>query len=223
MRIAVCLLAASLCLCYAGDKKTPLNDAGNDNVDIHATLLDGEQIKKAVGVDLPDNIRVVAVQVSPKTDTPLAISADDFIMLSHRDGQRATCYTGSQIAGNSALVVKTMADGSQQTHQRIGLGPFGVGGGQRQPKTTEVKEEKADTEQKSDTATDSDAPKPAENPLVTTLDQKRLPDKTTTDPLSGLMYFQIDGKQKTKDLELIYKGPAGRLVIAFPDDHEKKK
>jgi hypothetical protein len=42
-----------------------------------------------------------------------------------------------------------------------------------------------------------------------------LPEKETTEALSGLLYFQMVGKLKPKDLELHYKGPGGRLALRF--------
>ena len=42
-----------------------------------------------------------------------------------------------------------------------------------------------------------------------------LPDKESLQPVSGLLYFPLDGKVKIKDLEMFYKGPAGKLSIEF--------
>ena len=47
------------------------------------------------------------------------------------------------------------------------------------------------------------------------LKTKILEEKKTTEPLSGLLYFSLEGKHKPKDLTLQYNGPAGRLVLAF--------
>ena len=51
--------------------------------------------------------------------------------------------------------------------------------------------------------------------LLDALKAKILPDKETSEPVEGLLYFPIDGKIKPKDLAVLYKGPAGRLVIEF--------
>ncbi len=53
------------------------------------------------------------------------------------------------------------------------------------------------------------------NPLLAVLTAKILPEKEITDTISGLLYFQIVGKVKPKDLELRYKGPAGALAPAL--------
>jgi hypothetical protein len=62
----------------------------------------------------------------------------------------------------------------------------------------------------------SSAPgKTKENPLLAVLQEKVLAEKEITEPLSGLLYFLLEGKHKSKDLELLYKGPAGRLPLRF--------
>jgi hypothetical protein len=44
---------------------------------------------------------------------------------------------------------------------------------------------------------------------------KILPDKETKTPIEGLLYFSISGKLKPKDVALVYKGDAGKLVMEF--------
>ena len=53
------------------------------------------------------------------------------------------------------------------------------------------------------------------NPLLAVLKDKILPEKEITEPISGLLYFQMIGKLKPKDLELHYKGPGGQLGLRF--------
>ena len=59
--------------------------------------------------------------------------------------------------------------------------------------------------------------KDAEDPLLATLKAKVLPETSASKPVSGLLYFLMEGKHKTKQLEVIYKGPAGRLSLRFKD------
>ena len=54
-----------------------------------------------------------------------------------------------------------------------------------------------------------------ESPLLIALKEKQLKGGEIKDWESGLLYFPLEGKQKLKDLVLIYKSPAGRLVLAF--------
>ena len=54
-----------------------------------------------------------------------------------------------------------------------------------------------------------------ENPLLGVLTEKVLPEKEANGPVSGLLYFFLDGKHKPKDLELNYRGAAGKLSLRF--------
>ncbi|MEN6533450.1 MAG: hypothetical protein ABFD89_07295, partial [Bryobacteraceae bacterium] len=54
-----------------------------------------------------------------------------------------------------------------------------------------------------------------EDPLLATLKARVLKLKETKEPVSGLLYFLMEGKHKTKQLELLYKGPAGKLSVRF--------
>ena len=57
--------------------------------------------------------------------------------------------------------------------------------------------------------------KQKENPLLAILKEKILPEKEIAEPLTGQLYFLMEGKQKVKDLELFYKTEAGRISIRF--------
>jgi hypothetical protein len=65
------------------------------------------------------------------------------------------------------------------------------------------------------TVTAQSGAKDKENPVLAVLKQKVLPEKETSEPLAGLLYFSLEGKQKPKDLELQYNGPAGKLSLQF--------
>jgi hypothetical protein len=54
-----------------------------------------------------------------------------------------------------------------------------------------------------------------ENPLLAALNAKILPEKEITETTSGLLFFQMVGKLKPKDLELHYKGPSGKMALRF--------
>jgi hypothetical protein len=54
-----------------------------------------------------------------------------------------------------------------------------------------------------------------ESPALGALTAKILPDKETKTPMEGLLYFSISGKLKPKDVALVYKGDAGKLVMEF--------
>ena len=69
------------------------------------------------------------------------------------------------------------------------------------------------TQQAKVTVQESD--KKEDTPLLKVLKEKVLPEEEITDPIEGLLYFQIDGKVKAKDLELYYKTPGGKLAMRF--------
>lgn len=190
-------------LLFASDKKLPIEKNSNELVEISATaILDKDQIRQELGSDFGGDIVLVRVTVRPVSDKPIRVSLDDFLLVSARDGQREGPYTPSQIAGTDVLVV-TRQERKQKSGFGVDLGGImgGTGPGGADNTKTETKAEKGD----------SDKP----NPLLATLRDKVLPEKEITDSLSGFLYFQVVGKVKPKDLELHYKGPAGRLALRF--------
>jgi hypothetical protein len=212
MRFSIlCIGLLPLAAVQAADKKLPIETTSNELVEITATpLLDRDQIHQELGADPGAGIVVVRVQIRPVSDKPVKIDHDDFLLFSEKDGQRSQPYEPSQIAGNSSLIVTpTGARGGLGAQPSTGiwggLGPFGGGGsaGSAGPSApTEAKVESASTEATT-------------NPLLAILKAKILPEKETTETVTGLLYFQIDGKVKTKDLEMRYKTPAGKLSIRF--------
>jgi hypothetical protein len=54
-----------------------------------------------------------------------------------------------------------------------------------------------------------------EDPLLPVLKAKVLPEKKSAEPVSGLLYFSLEGKYKPKDLVLQYQTPAGVLSLDF--------
>ena len=211
---------ALLGLAYAGpDKKLPIEQTSNELIDISASaLVEKDQIRQELGSDLGGDIVVVRITVRSVSDKPIQISLDDFILVSGKDGQRSQPYAPSQIAGNSTLVVTPQGNrgglGSNNTGPIWGGIPGTSGRPSRLPGSggavgssssgTEGVESKVETG-KSDQA----------NPLLAVLKDKVLKEKEITDSTSGLLYFQMVGKLKPKDLELHYKGPAGKLALRF--------
>ena len=221
MRYTLFLLLIAAFVCSAGDKKSrPTGEAGNDNVDIYATpLLDKDQIKEAIGAELPAGIIAIRMKIVPKGDDPLSVSRDDFQIISHKDGQRSGPFVPSQIAGSSTMVISTVTQGNG-TYAGNPNGPVwgGIPGTMGRPRQMPGDGGAIGsggggvTEAQAKTTTD---PKQKDNPLLGILDQKMLADKETKEPLTGYLYFPLEGKQKLKDIELIYKGPAGRLIVPF--------
>jgi hypothetical protein len=199
----------------AGDKKPLPGQAGNDDVELTASVIvDQAAEKQALGADLGPGYVLVRMKVTPKTDKPLRISPDDFTIISSKDGQKSEALSPGQIAGRGVLVLKPAADqpGGEGTETNgpvwggVGIGRI-PGPGKRAGNTKGADggvEAKTDNESKG-----------KENPLLDTLKAKELPDKETLEPQEGLLYFPIEGKIKPKDLRVLYKGQAGHLVVEF--------
>ena len=56
---------------------------------------------------------------------------------------------------------------------------------------------------------------PGNPKLLEALKARQLPDKETSEPLEGLLYFRLSGKHKLKDMAVLYRGPAGKLNLDF--------
>jgi len=207
---------------FASDQRYPIGRSSDDQVEISANLLiEKDEIQKAIGPkvpgsDLGGNIIVVQVTVRPLGDDPVKIWLDDFTLLSDKDGQRSAPFEASQIAGAGAIVVKNAP--TAKTSTMTGVGPImGMPTGGPSMGNGASAAPAADIEMK-------DSDDTTESPLLLALRQKALPEKTVTEPVTGLLYFQIDGKVKPKNLELFYKTKSGKLGMRFvPEKGEKVK
>lgn len=196
-------LVAVSTLFASADKTLPIEKTSDDFVEIAATILPKEDIAKQFGSDLGGNIVVLRVTVRPVSDKPVKIDYDDFSLFDTYVGDRSQPYEASQIAGQGALEI-TAADGSHKSGIGFGMGPM-MGGA-----TPDYNPTLSNSRVKSG----SDA---KHNPLEDTLKKYALPETSVTDPVTGLLYFQMDGKKiKPKNLELSYKSQSGRLALRFP-------
>jgi hypothetical protein len=209
--LAVILAAAPT---FGKTKKviSPETSAGNEEIDLVTTIfLTQEEATQKLGMDPGPDIAILQVRVIPKTDKPVQVAADDFILLAHNDGERSKPFTPSEIAGQGALIVTKNTDQKQTKDKKTtsmgGLGGImmGGGGGNSSPGnpvpvtlSTKVDEKKEGN------------PK-----LLAALKEKQLPDKETNEPLEGLLYFRLSGKHKLKDMAVLYRGPAGKLDLEF--------
>ena len=195
-------IAAGL-ICLAGERKQLPGQAGNDDIDLEGSIIMGrEEITSAVGSDIGEGYILVKMKAMPKTDKPIRVGPDDFTMISHKDGQRSTALSPSEIAGKGALVVKR----GNSDDRKSGWSAMGAGGGLGSSPGT-VQRDVIKGTQIDDNA--------KETPALAALAGKILPDKETKTPVEGLLYFSITGKVKPKDLAIVYKGAAGKLVMEF--------
>lgn len=215
MRRAVGTLALGLAVSAAD--KIPVGRAANDAVEIEASAYcDRASVKRAVGAEVPDNIAVVAVRIAPKNNRTLSLSRDDFILRSDKDGQRSQPFAPSQIAGSAVLVISQRGGGGGVMSEEQGPIIGGWPGGGRPRRLGGEGGALGNVGEAGAQATVHSG-KDKEDPLLAVLEEKVLPEKEITGPLSGLLYFPLEGKHKPKQLELIYQGSAGRLSVRFKD------
>jgi hypothetical protein len=199
------LFCLSVTILSAADKKLPIDETSNDLLDISVSApLDKDQIKQELGSDLGDDIVAIRLTARPVSDKPVQLSLDDFLLISTKDGQRSEPYAPGQLAGSDSLSVTNGRSGlgDHRARPSIGFGGFGIGGGGSStapPPDVKVKESHDEKE----------------NPLLAALNAKMLPEKEITEATSGLLFFQLVGKVKAKDLELRYKGPSGKMALRF--------
>lgn len=204
----LCLVFFSSCMAIfaAADKKLPVEETSNQFLDISAAPpLTKDEVKQELGSDLADDIIVVRVTARPLTDKPVQLSLDDFLLISSKDGQRSEPFAPGQLAGSESLAV--VGEGGRKGlgdhHPSVMAGGLGIGASSPYtagpPPNTKMQESR-------------DA---KENPLLAAIRAKILPEKQITDPVTGLLFFQIDGKVKNKDLELHYKGAGGTMALRF--------
>ncbi len=211
----VFLLSLLAMAALAADKKVigPAEASGDDFAFSATAIMDRAEIQQALGADLGDGFVVLRLKATPKGDKPLRISPDDFTLLSRKDGEKCPALSASQIAGRGSITVKAAKDQPNSWGNPVANGPIWGGIG------TQINRPKASA--KDDSAKDKkdDAPVAASGPdqsdLLTALKAKSIPDDEIKQPVEGLLYFRMDGKNKLKDLTVLYKGAGGRLVADF--------
>ncbi|MGA2136608.1 MAG: hypothetical protein ABSH50_30325 [Bryobacteraceae bacterium] len=223
MRVRIIGIAMALACAVAArnkDNGTPAETRGeNESVVITATVYaKPEAVKEVLGSDLDGHYIVVSVEVAPRFGKQVAVSPDDFILKTDKDGEKTTPFAPSQIAGRGAMVVRTTGgDGSTPLHDNSGpiwggypgsagpptrIGGNGVGSAGA-PDAAEAKTKTGAHDK--------------ENPIMGTLRQKELPTTNTDKPVSGLLYFPME-KQKVKDLELRYDMTGDKIVMRFKQE-----
>jgi hypothetical protein len=189
---------------------TPTVKTGNADVELTATLyVDKPSIEKLLGSDLGGYYVVIDVRLAPKNDGKVKVFRDDFQLRTDRDGERSKPFAASQIAGRGALVVSRTYEGGGVAAENGGpvfgggIGGMGVGGIGNSGSTI------------SNTAKVDSGAKNKENPLLGVLKERILAEKEVNEPVSGLLIFPMEPKQKIKDLELTYSGPGSKLLLRF--------
>jgi len=201
------LFSAAISMCAAKKVISPNTSAGNDQIDVIATIsLAEDEVTQKLGADPGKGVVLLQVRVVPKTDTPVQISPDDFILLAHDDGERSKPFDPGEIAGSGALVVSNAS--TAKSKSTSGFGGFGgmIGGGSgSSPGNSKPVSLNSKMDEK----------KPGNEKLLEALKAKQLPTKESVAPVEGFLYFPLDGKHKLKNLAVLYRGPAGKLDLEF--------
>ncbi len=194
-------------MCAAKKVISPNTSASNDQIDVIATIsLAEDEVTQKLGADPGKGIVLLQVRVVPKTDTPVQISPDDFILLAHDDGERSKPFEPSEIAGSGALVVSNTS--TAKAKSTSGFGGFGgmiSGGSGSSPGNSRPVVLSSKVDEK----------KQGNQTLLEALKAKQLPAKESIAPVEGYLYFPLDGKHKLKNLAVLYRGPAGKLDLEF--------
>jgi hypothetical protein len=213
-------LVLSTCLalaCFGADRKPLPNQAGNDDIDVFATvLLDHAEIDQAVGADIPDGFAAVRIRVVPKADQVLIIGPNDFTLVSRKDGERSPALDPAQITGKAGLIIKAAAE---QPSRMSTVSNGTIWGGVRPTRSAPSERDRDSDKKETEIAPQPEGGArentPEANPLLAALKAKGIPEDESKKPLEGLLYFPVQGKLKPKDLSMIYKSPNGRMVIDF--------
>jgi hypothetical protein len=212
----------------------PITGKGEDRkVAIEAVAyLDRDAMRAAVGIDPGENVVVVKVTLTPARDEPLRLNCDDFLLRSDRSGQSSRPLEAAQLAGTSVMVVKSEGGGQgvgTAEQRRVPWGttyPGGMPTG-RVPSTLPTNQGPAVGNTTADTSTASatveEKKKAGPNPLLDALQAHILTEGEFDKPVTGLLYFQMDGKIRPKDLELVYRRAPPRVSLRFVAPNTKKK
>jgi hypothetical protein len=205
-------------LCAVAEDKSLPNQAGNSKLSLNGTAItERTAITDLMGIDLGEGFIVVKIRAVPQTLQALRVSMDDFTLVSRKNGEKSGAMSPTAIAGSTAMII-----GDVRSQSGLGIGarnspntmpppvmgaPVGMpsnGGGIGN--TGSVQEGTVDARMERRTK---------EDPRLAFLEAKVFQDVESKEPVEGLLYFNLNGKLKPKDLGLIYAGPAGRLVIDF--------
>ena len=217
------LLALSSVLLFADKKpeepKVSSSRGASDRAEILATVhANPEAVKRVLGSDMKGYIMVVEVEIKPRTEDGFKIDRDDFELLTTDDGQKSKPYSPGQLVGKGHLVIKSVA-GPSSGIQGQNNGPIWGGLGGTRPTMGPGNGSMVGNAKTSgpvvNQTSEGEPSKGPDDPMKTVLEEKELPQKELTAPLKGLLYFPIEGKHKTKNIILLYRGTAGRIDVEF--------
>ncbi len=213
----------------------PITGAASDGkVSIEAiAYLDHGEMTKVLGYDPGPGFLIVQVKFTPAAGEKIQLDLDDFLLRSDRSGEKSRPLEAAQIAGTSVMVVSSQggSQGTPTTEQR--RVPYGVPGGipggtnpdgspQGMPMPNQSPNAGSATADTSDAVASIEERGKKNTPLLNALKEKILPAGEIDKEVSGLLYFQIEGRQRPKDIELIYRKAPPRVSVRFIDPNKKK-
>jgi hypothetical protein len=187
---------------------SPTQSASSDDADLGVVItLAQPEVAQKIGADPGPGIVLVEVHFTNRTDHPIQVGPDDFILLAHDDGERNHPFSPAEIAGKGALVLHstTTANSATGTTTTVGLGGIFTGGSGAGNHSTASKGVDSQMDDK----------KAGNDALLAALKAKQLADSDVKDTADGFLYFSLNGKHKLKDLALLYRGRAGKITIEF--------
>ena len=183
-RTAVALVLAAMA---ASAANPPTGHAADDTVEVNALFLDAAAVQQATGSDFKSTYTVIEVTVIPKSDKPFEVQPDDFLLRIGSDSESSGPMAASQVYGaGGGLVLHSAQETIGISRTDPGYNSISV---MRDSSTASADQIKA-------------------------LQSKMLPAKTTSSPVTGLLFFPI-AKKKPRDLDLVYATPVGKLHISF--------
>lgn len=203
------LCAVSLAAKDNKDKKA-YNQISADTVSLSGkAYLDSGGVKQLLGNDLGGHYIVIQMTVTPKGDKPLNVQLNDFQLFCEGDGDRTQPQLPAEITAADSLVLKQGQSGIGSLGEQTGVMWSGVGFGGGGKKKKDKDDDSTPSAKMTKTTKDEG--------LKTVLTEKALPEKETTQPVSGLLYFPME-KKKLKDLVLFYTTPTGKLRLYFKQE-----
>jgi hypothetical protein len=219
MKCIVLFLAVGLA--YAGKEEPRVSTAkgASDRMEIVATVhANQEAVKQLLGDEMNGYIMVVEVAIKPRVEDGLKIDRDDFQLLMTDDGQKTRPFAPAELTGSGGLVIKSRPGPSSGVMGQNNGPVWGGVGGNRPtmgPGNGGVLGSGTTTIDTPVASEREDDPKDKENPMKKVLESRELPATEVKEPIKGLLYFPIDGKHKTKNIVLLYKGTGGRIEVSF--------
>jgi hypothetical protein len=184
-RIAACVLLAAAVTASAANP--PMGEASDASVSIAAVFMDAAAVQQATGSDFKNNYTVVEVTVTPRGGQPLELQPDDFLLRINSNSDSSGPMGASQVYGAGSAIVL------HSTQETIGIT-------RTDPGYSGISMEHGSSSVSKDE--------------IAALQAKMLPAKTTSDPVTGLLFFPLPRK-KAKDLDLVYSSPTSKVHIRF--------